>query len=165
MYDELIKRLRRCTSYDPRFVIQDCEDAADAIEDLEKSLAVALLEYQTANNKRLMTEEYAKQKHLWIPVTERLPESETHVLAACRTLFSNCGYICDAFYAAPKSIEVSCYDACECETEYDEEEDKYFLVSGWYEVIKNWDDYNSIAIEDKVTHWMPLPEPPKEEAE
>ena len=74
MYDELIKQLRRCASYDPRFVIQDCEDAADAIEDLEKCLAIALLEYQRANNKLLMTEEYAKQKNRWIPVTERLPE-------------------------------------------------------------------------------------------
>lgn len=81
MYDELIKRLRKCASYDPRFVIQDCEDAADAIEDLEKSLAIALLEYQIANNKRIMTEEYAKQKQRWIPVTERLPEDRNMVLA------------------------------------------------------------------------------------
>ena len=35
---------------------------------------------------------------------------------------------------------------------------------GWYEVIKNWDDYNSVAVEDFVTHWMPMPELPKGEA-
>ena len=159
MYDELIKNLRICSrcdfGQDCNGCTQDRDDrfccdillhnAADAIEDLENKL-------------NLWRQDKIRR---WIPVTERLPESETHVLAACRTLFSNCGYICDAFYAAPKSMEVSCYDACECETEYDEEEDKYFLVSGWYEVIKNWDDYDSIAIEDKVTHWMPLPQPPE----
>ena len=63
MYDELIERLRRCASYDPRFVIQDCEDAADAIEDLITAL--------TASNEVI-----AKSKPKWIPVTERLPDCE-----------------------------------------------------------------------------------------
>ena len=27
--------------------------------------------------------------------------------------------------------------------------------------VNNWDEYSSIAIDDTVTHWMPLPEPPK----
>ena len=35
MYEDLIKRLRRCSSYDPRFVIQDCKSAANAIEFLQ----------------------------------------------------------------------------------------------------------------------------------
>lgn len=91
MYDELINKLYHCAnevfcnkcSHSP-----DCagektiiREAADAIEDLEKSLAIALLEYQIANNKRIMTEEYAKQKQRWIPVTERLPEDRNMVLA------------------------------------------------------------------------------------
>lgn len=29
------------------------------------------------------------------------------------------------------------------------------------QVIKNWDDYNSVAVEDFVTHWIPMPQPPK----
>ena len=70
MYDELIERLRRCASYDPRFVIQDCEDAADAIEDLSREAEV--------NAKRAMKwafdAERAEAKLRWIPVTERLPE-------------------------------------------------------------------------------------------
>lgn len=33
----------------------------------------------------------------------------------------------------------------------------------WYEIIKNLDDFNSIVIDGFITHWMPLPEPPKGE--
>ncbi len=120
MYDELIKQLRRCASYDPRFVIQDCEDAADAIEDLEKCLAIALLEYQRANNKLLMTEEYVKQKNRWIPVTERLPENRDMVLATVD------GIVYIAFYGNYMWKEVETY-------------------SIFY-----------------PTHWMPIPQPPKD---
>lgn len=68
--------------------------AADAIEDLEKSLAIALLEYQRANNKLLMTEKYAEQKQRWIPVAERLPEPYTWVLVSAE----NHKVAFDAFY-------------------------------------------------------------------
>lgn len=104
----------------------------------------------------------------WISVKERLPEAETHVLAACEIKPLYAGYttkyVCDAFYAPKHTVSAGRYpDDCEC-YEYDEEADEYFLLEGWYEVIKNWDDYNAAAIADFVTHWMPLPEPPKEEA-
>ena len=101
----------------------------------------------------------------WIPVTERLPESGKHVLVACEVHSYGGGvhgkYVCDGYYAAPKSMTGGCGD--DFATEYDEEDDEYYLLEGWYEVIKNWDDYNSIVIPDFVTHWMPLPEAPKGE--
>ncbi len=47
---------------------------------------------------------------------------------------------------------------------YDESEDEYYVPEGWFERIENWDDYTDIAVGDYiVTHWMPLPEPPKED--
>lgn len=97
----------------------------------------------------------------WIPVSERLPESGKHVLLCCEVRPAMKRYICDGYYAKAKSIINSCSFDYECAVEYDEEQDEYFLLEGFYEVIKNWDEYTSITIEDFVTHWMPMPEPPE----
>lgn len=160
MYEELIKRLRN-----RRICVQSggdlekdfplTKEAADAIEKLSKILD------DTKHNYYLTLEDLERE---WIPVTERLPESGVHVLACCRVKWVGGGgrsYVCDAFYSAPKT-EICSYND-DIETEYDEETDEYYLPEGWWEVIKNWDDYSCVAIGDFVTHWMPLPEPPKEE--
>lgn len=96
----------------------------------------------------------------WISVDDRLPENGVHVLLCCeihRYGGEIAGkYVCDGYYAeANKIIAGGFPDECDCE--YSEEDDEYYLCEGWYEVIKNWDDYNSVTVEDFVTHWMPLP--------
>ena len=102
----------------------------------------------------------------WISVKDRLPESGVHVLLCCE-MHRHGGeiagkYVCDGYYAeANKIIAGGFPDECNCE--YSEEDDEYYLCEGWYEVVKNWDDFNSVAVEDFVTHWMPLPNPPKGE--
>ena len=96
----------------------------------------------------------------WISVKDRLPESGVHVLLCCE-MQRHGGeiagkYVCDGYYAeANKIIAGGFPDECDCE--YSEEDDEYYLREGWYEVIKNWDDYNSVTVGDFVTHWMPLP--------
>ena len=106
----------------------------------------------------------------WISVNDKMPESGEHVLVCCEIHplnpngMSKKRYICDGYYAAEHSIaddyrDSDFYDAYD----YDEEEDEYYLKEGWYEVIKNWDEYSSVVIEDFVTYWMPLPELPKED--
>ena len=102
----------------------------------------------------------------WIPVEDELPESGAHVLICCemrRYGGEIAGkYVCDGYYAeANKIIAGGFPDECNCE--YSEEDDEYYLCEGWYEVVKNWDDFNSVAVEDFVTHWMPMPEQPKGE--
>lgn len=48
--------------------------------------------------------------------------------------------------------------------EYDEELDAYIIPEGWWEYKHyNGDDEHNHCIDDVVTHWMPLPEPPKGE--
>ena len=101
----------------------------------------------------------------WHRVEDGLPESGTHVLACCevRGIYGyKSHYVCDAFHTDNKSIPCSYND--DIDSEYDEETDEYYFPVGWWEVIKNWDDYSCVAINDFVTHWMPLPEPPKEDA-
>ena len=44
--------------------------------------------------------------------------------------------------------------------EYNEADDTYYTLPGWYEMIDNWDDYSAVAINSDPTHWMPLPPPP-----
>ena len=100
----------------------------------------------------------------WISVKDRLPESGVHVLICCemhRYGGEIAGkYVCDGYYAeANKIIAGGFPDECNCE--YSEEDDEYYLCEGWYEVVKNWDDFNSVAVEDFVTHWMPMPLAPE----
>lgn len=99
----------------------------------------------------------------WISVEDRLPESGVHCLLCCdmkRIDGSHSQYVCDGFHVERFSEQASGVDD-DCVTEYNEEDDEYYISEGWYEVIKNWGEYNSVAIDDFVTHWMPLPEPPE----
>ena len=113
MYEELIKRLRRCASYDPRFVIQDCEDAADAIEELMR---------------RCEQFQYMPPP-AWIPATERLPNvGEIVVVYTTKATISRRRVFLDVMITSTKTD------------------------------IPFWSANNG-----RVTHWMPLPEPPKEE--
>ena len=125
MYDELIKRLRRCASYDPRFVIQDCEDAADAIEELQKITTHYEEEskgwWLAACDAKEERERLKEQIPKWIPVTERLPERNYNCLVA----------------------------------------DDGTIVYGYINFVGEWMD----CLGDKlkyVSHWMPLPQPPKD---
>lgn len=101
----------------------------------------------------------------WIPVTERLPDAEQTVqLFCCDKEYKKHRYTCVGFYVPHGLLKGdSDFDwDFECCEDYDEEHDDYIVNAGWYETIHNWGDYSACFIYDEVTHWMPLPTPPKD---
>lgn len=157
-YEELVDRLRAGT-YTAEELSIIIPKAADAIEELSRE------NRSLANTVNKADKILRNRSGKWISVEERLPDGGVHVLACCRAKWlagSGNLYVCDAFHSNPKTIVCS-YDD-DIDSEYDEETDEYYFPEGWWEVIKNWDDYSCVAIEDVVTHWMPLPEPPSGES-
>ena len=124
---------------------------------LERMLMSGKLDALMDENRTIKMD--ADVRPRWIPVSERLPENGVHVLLSCK-----CGagaYVCDGFHTEKYSTPTQFYE--DIDADYNEDADEYYFPEGWWEVIKNWDDYSCVAIEDTVTHWMPLPQPPKEE--
>lgn len=132
-YDDLVKRLRNCLS--------------DAVE------GCAGCPYQggykgTYCMNGLIAEAADAieelSKHRWIPVTERLPDTMKD-----KSVYS--GWSAEI---AP-SDDVLCYLGRE----------KRQTVAWYSHTYKEWTtvDENTVYKYGEVTHWMPLPEPPKEE--
>ena len=96
----------------------------------------------------------------WIPVSERLPEKET-VLATVETKTFKHRYVCEAVWI-PRWTWKADFDSWEDCSEYNEDEDEYYVLEGWYERVHNWDDYSYVGIEEDVIAWQPLPEPYRE---
>ena len=143
---------------EPEERTKDCQMCIDTIAYIEQ-LEVALKCEQVA--RTVMMEEAPK----WIKVEDALPESGVHVLVCCKRIGLmgyETKYICDGFYAGKHKVKAGWYDE-DSEVEYSEEDDEYYFVEGWYEVIKNWGDYDSVVIDDRPTHWMRQPEPPEED--
>ena len=100
----------------------------------------------------------------WVSVEERLPDAEKEVRLFCVTP-NGYKYQCQGFYVPPgMRRDDSDYSwDWECCDQYDEDSDDYFVNPGWDESSHNWDEYSAFGIADKVTYWMPLPEPPGKE--
>ena len=105
----------------------------------------------------------------WISVKERMPESGEKVIALLQsktfqryrliTMLAHIG-------AHEKTTDDSDWRDCECDTEYDEKNDCYWIAECWYEVNVVDDNPNWIIDSDyNVTHWMPLPTFPTEKEE
>ena len=114
MYEELVKRLRFKAGVED-FPDSIWDEAADAIEEL----ACQNAKWEKAVKTVL---DFIP---CWIPVTERLPEIGTVVLAHGK-----------------RSATTGMFQGTDSKPQY------------W------WWKHNTIK---EVTHWMPLPEPPKEE--
>jgi hypothetical protein len=105
----------------------------------------------------------------WIPVSERLPENDIPVIITARRKEGARGYfIYKACYNAPHTHSTEDW-GCDTEyidTEYDEENDCFWVPECWYEDNAIADNGNYI-IDDEfdVIAWQPLPEPYQEVSE
>lgn len=100
----------------------------------------------------------------WIPCSERMPETETEVMALCRR--GGVSFACPAMYEDGTIItseSIWNWNEIEGYGLYSEEADDWFIPEGWWEYRQFNDDdvYNNI-IDCAVTHWQPLSELPKE---
>ena len=137
MYDELVKRLKN--NRHPNGLKSQ---AADAIEQLEQE------------NERLHSDlgkairELAKQPR-WIPVTERLPKPGKYLVLKTSELAGKPYYYWQIVSYADNLNKVDKYDF----------PGKEYKRHGWYSYDSEYGHYET---GDKITHWMPLPEPPED---
>lgn len=109
--------------------------------------------------------EKAEAANRWILVSDRLPENEKRVLVCGLSNYNHTSItMFKAEYIRKMTVTADDYGWSEdCDYDYDEEKDEHYVPEGWYESIMNWDEYSAVAVTDfTITHWRPLPEPPKE---
>ena len=99
----------------------------------------------------------------WIKVTDQMPEHGKAVLVCYTTHHGGRQVIVVGRYFE-RFREEACTD--EDNYEYREADDSYYVVEGWYEQQRNWDENcASIYIHDGyITHWALLPETPNEQS-
>lgn len=97
----------------------------------------------------------------WVKCSERLPESGKPVLAFFKESKTR-STATRAIYAAKHTLSCSDFGDFEEGADYCEARDEYYWPEGWYEYVTQ-EGSMSMAICGDVTHWMPLPQPPRSE--
>jgi hypothetical protein len=107
--------------------------------------------------------EKLREQNRWIPVSERLPETQKDVLIQVKSTVGIL-HIEKACYIPPKTVlsaDFLCDEFADEAEEYDETNDCYWVVEGWwessFEADTNW------KISGEVLRWTYLPSAPQEE--
>lgn len=121
-----------------------------------------IADHLIANGVAISNLETTTQK--WIPVTERLPKSEKVVLVSVVSKQFGYRQTLRAAHIGHHEATTEDWREYEGDTEYDEENDCFWIPECWWESNAIEDNGNWIIDGDyDVTHWMPIPELPKEE--
>lgn len=160
--EEIKQALKHCNEPVPT-ACTGCPYNGTCLEHAPEIDALALIERLEAERDAALA-----KVPKWIGVEEYLPENEECVFVTAQ----HDGYfgnpwrtVMTAFHTDGKTIAgESGYNWSEgsVEMEYDEEADDFIVPEGWWEDVQCGDEFSKV--EYKVTHWMPLPEPPKEGA-
>lgn len=142
MYDELVKRLMYCRNNAAIITAEELVEIADETADATEELSRAQEQWITQERNALL-----KSIPRWVPVTERLPEDGSLV---GKLIADSDGNIRIASQCAEITLSGG-------KTVYTDLIDLVSLLAEDTPTTK-WEDCTHI------THWMPLPEPPKEEA-
>ena len=118
-------------------------------------------EHQTAGTKLIRAADLLSQRHpAPVPVSERLPEPNTKVLAHYFNDLGKGRTICAIWVPAKSRSDEGDLDRDDF-LEDDEEGDKYYWPEGWYEAIENWEELGWVKVyEGEVVYWQPLPKWP-----
>ena len=99
-----------------------------------------------------------REREQWISVDKELPESGVPVL--CIDSSKKRQWV--GFYTKGKDVEVAPDEDFDIDVE-DDNLDHGWLKPGWYEEEETPQSaYDFTYLHRTVTHWMPLPSPPKE---
>lgn len=125
----------------------------------------SIINPQSADMLEKLAAEKAAKKPEWSSVKDGPPKNEQEVLIYCNR--GGFKFVCPAIYEdgtmLTQNSRWNWYNIEEYGT-YSEENDDYFVAKGWWENRQfTPDDVYNCPVDCEVTHWMPLPEPPKEE--
>ena len=157
---ELVKILRCCSNIG--YVCEECPANLDG-EDCDGRLA----KLQAADMLEKLAAEKDAKKPDWISVKgeDELPKNEQEVLIYCNR--GGFRFVCPAIYEDGTMLTQDSrwnWNDIEEYGTYSEENDDYFVPKGWWENRQfTPDDVYNCPVDCEVTHWMPLPKPPKEE--
>lgn len=155
---ELVKILRCCSNIG--YICEECPTNLDG-EDCDGRLA----KLQAADMLEKLAAEKDEKKPEWISVKDGPPKNEQEVFIYCNR--GGFKFVCPAIYEDGTMLTQNSrwnWNDLEEYGTYSEENDDYFVPKGWWENRQfTPDDVYNCPVDCEVTHWMPLPEPPKEE--
>lgn len=106
----------------------------------------------------------------WISVKDRLPKPEERVLVCAETRCADgttYRHITTGMYedgnVYREDSDWVFNDFDKFNSTYDETRDDWKILEGWWEYTIYNDTEGNYLIDDFVTHWQPLPEPPTEQ--